>query len=58
MKNVETDVIVTQDVVNERPAPPVSRVERSLADLPVHDLGPWPEKLSLRRANLYGEDER
>ena len=27
-------------------------------DLPVHDLGPWPEGLSLRREDLYGDDGR
>jgi hypothetical protein len=26
--------------------------------LPVHDLGPWPEGLSLRREDLYGDDGR
>ena len=26
--------------------------------LPTHDLGPWPEELSLRRADLYDEDGR
>jgi hypothetical protein len=46
-------------VLDERPASPSSRVvESSLADFPVHDPGPWPENLSLRRADLYGEDER
>ncbi len=45
-------------VLDEQPASPPPRVERSLADFPVHDLGPWPENLSLRRADLYGEDER
>jgi len=45
-------------VLDERPAPASSRVQSSLADFPVHDLGPWPENLSLRRADLYGEDER
>jgi hypothetical protein len=45
-------------VLDEWPASPASRVERSLADFPVHDLGPWPENFSLRRADLYGEDER
>lgn len=43
-------------VVDERPATPPPR--RSLADFPIHDPGPWPEGLSLRRADLYGEDER
>jgi hypothetical protein len=27
-------------------------------DLPEHDLGPWPEGLSLRREDLYDEDGR
>jgi hypothetical protein len=26
--------------------------------LPTHDLGPWPEGLSLRRENMYDEDGR
>lgn len=26
--------------------------------LPVFDLGPWPENLSLRREDLYGDDGR
>lgn len=45
-------------VLDERPAPSAPRVECSLADFPVHDLGPWPENLSLSRVDLYGEDER
>ena len=24
-------------------------------DLPVYDVGPWPEGLSLRREDIYGE---
>jgi hypothetical protein len=27
-------------------------------DLPRHDLGPWPEALSLRREDIYGDDGR
>lgn len=27
-------------------------------DLPEHDLGPWPEGLSLRREDIYDEDGR
>lgn len=27
-------------------------------DFPVDDLGPWPEGLSLRREDLYGDDGR
>lgn len=26
--------------------------------LPVHDVGPWPEGLSLRREDFYGDDGR
>jgi hypothetical protein len=31
---------------------------RSLADFPVIDVGPWPEGLSLRREDMYGDDGR
>jgi hypothetical protein len=27
-------------------------------DLPEHDLGPWPEGLSLRREDIYDDDGR
>lgn len=27
-------------------------------DLPSHDLGPWPEGLSLRREDIYDEEGR
>ncbi|MBV9756924.1 MAG: hypothetical protein JO047_07705 [Alphaproteobacteria bacterium] len=30
----------------------------TVADLPTHDLGPWPQGLSLRREHLYGDDGR
>ena len=29
-----------------------------IEDLPKHDLGPWPERLSLRREDIYDEDGR
>ncbi len=45
-------------VLDERPASSVSQVKVSLTDFPIHDLGPWPENMSLRRTDLYGEDER
>jgi hypothetical protein len=45
-------------VLDERPLSMASSGIRSFADFPVHDFGPWPENLSLRRADLYGEDER
>lgn len=30
----------------------------SLEDIPIHDFGPWPERLSLRREDLYEDDGR
>jgi hypothetical protein len=30
----------------------------SVNALPAHDLGPWPEGLSLRREDIYDEDGR
>jgi len=45
-------------VLDERPVSMPAKIEGSLADFPVHDPGPWPETLSLRRADLYGENER
>lgn len=29
-----------------------------LSNFPVDDLGPWPESLSLRREDMYGDDGR
>ena len=29
--------------------------ERSPLDLPIHDVGPWPDNLSLRRADIYDD---
>ena len=31
---------------------------RKSLDFPVDDLGSWPEGLSLRREDMYGNDER
>jgi len=31
---------------------------RSLNGFPVIDVGPWPEDLSLRREDIYGDDGR
>ena len=27
-----------------------------MEDWPVHDVGPWPEGLSLRREDMYGDE--
>ncbi|MBW8875697.1 MAG: hypothetical protein JF614_12100 [Acidobacteria bacterium] len=56
MKTIKTDVFVAQD--GRVRIDLKVRIKRPLVDFPVHDLGPWPEDLSLRRADLYGEDER
>jgi hypothetical protein len=43
-------------VLVDEPVAPAA--QGSLDDFPVHDFGPWPENLSLRREDLYGDDER
>jgi hypothetical protein len=40
----------------EPPAPP-GRVDIA-ANMPKWDPGPWPENLSLRREDMYGDDGR
>jgi Protein of unknown function (DUF2281) len=32
--------------------------QAAIQDFPVDDLGPWPKDLSLRREDLYRDDER
>ena len=39
--------------IRERPEEPFD-----VDALPTHDLGPWPEGLSLRREDMYDEDGR
>lgn len=38
--------------------PPRSAAERPPLELPVHDSGPWPEGLSLRREDIYDDRGR
>ena len=49
----EVTITLTQRPVRQQTA-------RSLdaTDLPRHDLGPWPDGLSLRREDIYGDDGR
>ncbi|MGA3399117.1 MAG: hypothetical protein ABSC95_07845 [Acetobacteraceae bacterium] len=51
----EHDVTIT--VTDRRVRRPAGR-PLGLNDLPKHDLGPWPEGLSLRREDMYGDDGR
>lgn len=41
-----------ESVAQERPA------SGNNLDFPVDDLGPWPDGLSLRREDIYGDDGR
>ena len=49
----EVSIVVRPAPVQQRPKKPFS-----IDDLPSHDLGPWPEGLSLRRKDIYGDDGR
>ena len=49
----EVTITVTLPPTHQRPREPFD-----IDALPTHDLGPWPEELSLRRADLYDEDGR
>jgi hypothetical protein len=43
-------------VIDDRVAHTASGM--SLDDFPIIDVGPWPEGLSLRREEMYGDDGR
>ena len=43
--------------VADRPVQSTSVRPLLPGDLPRHDLGPWPEGLSLRREDLYADDD-
>jgi hypothetical protein len=45
------------DFLRERAATQKSATGKDL-DFPVDDLGPWPEGLSLRREDMYGDEGR
>ncbi len=46
------------DFLQERAAKRKSATGKEPLDFPVDDLGPWPEGLSLRREDMYGDDGR
>ncbi|ARU59257.1 hypothetical protein OLMES_5276 [Oleiphilus messinensis] len=45
------------DFLKER-AKSHTTTHQDVLDFPVDDLGPWPEGLSLRREDMYGDDGR
>ena len=44
--------------VHGRPSRQLPALPFDADALPVHDFGPWPEGLSLRREDMYGDDGR
>lgn len=46
------------DFLKERATARKSTTGKEPLDFPVDDLGPWPEGLSLRREDMYGDDGR
>jgi len=46
------------DFLRERAAARKSTASKKPLDFPVDDLGLWPEGLSLRRVDMYGDDGR
>jgi len=49
----EITITVVPSLIDQRPCEPFD-----VDGLPTHDLGPWPEGLSLRREDIYDEDGR
>jgi hypothetical protein len=44
--------------VHDRPPRQLPTLPFDVDALPVHDFGPWPEGLSFRREDMYGDDGR
>jgi hypothetical protein len=49
----EITITVSPGLIRREPEKPFN-----VDDLPTVDLGPWPEGLSLRREDIYGDDGR
>ncbi len=49
---------VVSVVLPERPSRQFPTLPFNVDALPARDLGPWPEGLSLRREEMYGDDGR
>ncbi len=46
------------DFLRERATARKIITDKKLLDFPVDDLGHWPESVSLRREDMYGDDGR
>ncbi len=46
------------DFLRERSKTPNTATGKESLDFPVDDPGPWSEGLSLRREDMYGDNER
>ncbi len=46
------------DFLKERVRRRKATTSKESLDFPVDDLGPWPDGLSLRREDMYGNDGR
>jgi hypothetical protein len=49
----EVTIAIAPGLIRQKPEKPFD-----VNDLPNVDLGPWPEGLSLRREDIYGDDGR
>jgi hypothetical protein len=49
----EVTINLAPSLTRQRPGKPFD-----VKTLPTHDLGPWPEGLSLRREDIYDKDGR
>ena len=74
MKTIELEAPLTEDRILTVSLPPTAepgdevhvrlteaasgRRQRPPLDLPLDNVGPWPEGLSLRREDMYGDDGR
>ena len=46
------------DFLKQRGRLPKATISSESLNFPVDDLGPWPEGLSLRREDMYGDNGR
>ena len=46
------------DFLKQRTKRMKDTVSKQSLNFPVDDLGPWPDKLSLHREDMYGDDGR